>query len=207
LTALQTSARSGLAGLFGRLRGRPAGAERYPASLFAMYQVDDRDRVIELSEVPQSSVGAPLPVVLSDEHTLLLAYLVQEPTSSWDHMSVRLVGPDTLIERLALVEFSRYQSFMFGSPNDEAFNGHPLYSRGLHPYAAFEIQNSSWVRQLERMNSVHPSHRAERFQRLKHFVFAFHDSTFECLAETYVISDHEGSLELLLPEMQRRLRW
>jgi len=172
-----------------------------------MYQVDDRDRVVELDETPQSAVGAPLPVVLSDEHTLLLAYIVEASTPVWDGTSVRIVGPDTFDERLALVEFSRYHSFMFGSPNDEAFAGHPLASRGLHPYAAFEVQNSSWVRQLEQMNSVHPSHRAERFQRLKHFVFAFHDSTFECIAEGYAISDHQGSLQLLLPEMQRRLKW
>jgi hypothetical protein len=172
-----------------------------------MYQVDDRDKVVKLDDAPQSSVGAPLPVVLSDEHTLLLAYLVQAPTPDWDGTSVRIVGLETTGERLALVEFLMYRTFMFGSPNDEAFAGHPLASRGLQSYAAFEIQNSSWVRQLERMNSVHPFHRPERFQRLKHFVFAFHDSTFECVAEAYVISDYEASLKDLLPEMQRRLKW
>ena len=34
-----------------------------------MYQVDENDKVIELKDVPQSSVGAPLPIVLSDERT------------------------------------------------------------------------------------------------------------------------------------------
>jgi len=172
-----------------------------------MYPVDERDKVAELENMPRSSVGAPLPIVLSDEHKILLAYVVQDTPSDWDGSHVRVVDPSTLGEPLALVEFSSYSSFMFGAPNDEAFAGHPLASRGLHPYGAFQIENSSWIRQLERMNSVHPYHKPERFERLKHFVFAFHDSTFECVAEGFTVSEHEGSLESLLPVMQSRLQW
>lgn len=171
-----------------------------------MYQVDERDKVIELENVPQSSIGAPLPIVLSDEHEILLGYLVEDETSDWDSSDVRVVGPDTSGESLALVEFNSYSTFMFGAPNDEAFSGHPLAKRGLHPYTAFQIEDSSWVRQLEQMNSVHPYHKPERFERLKHFIFAFHDSTFECVAEGFVVSKHEGSLQSLLLVMRDRLQ-
>jgi len=162
--------------------------------------------VTELEKVPQSSVGAPLPIVLSDEHKILLGYIVQDSPSDWEGSYVRVVDPSTSGEPLALVEFSFYSSFMFGAPNDEVFEGHPLASRGLHPYGAFQIEDSSWVRQLERMNSVHRYHQPERFARLKHFVFAFHDSTFECVAESFTVSEHEGSMESLLSEMQSRLQ-
>src|SRR5918993_96392 len=123
-----------------------------------MYSVDERDKVVELEDVPQSSVGAPLPIVLSDEHKILLAYIVEDKPSDWDGSYVRVVDPSTPGEPLALVEFSSYSTLMFGPPNDEAFAGHPLTGRGLHPYGAFRVENSSWVRQLERMNSVHPYH-------------------------------------------------
>ena len=172
-----------------------------------MYPVDGKDRVVELEGVPQSSVGAPLPVVLSDEHKVLLAYIIQETPPGWDGTTIRVVDPSTAGEPLALIEFTSYWSFMFGPPNDEAFHGHPLASRGLHPYGAFQVENSSWVRQLERMNAVHPYHKPERFERLKHFVFAFHDSTFECVAEGFAVSEHEGSLQRLMPLMQNRLQW
>jgi len=172
-----------------------------------MYLVDERDKVVELEGVPKSSVGAPLPVVLSDEHKIMLAYIVEDKPSDWDGSYIRVVDPSTSGEPLALIEFSSYSSFMFGAPNDEAFAGHPLANRGLHPYGAFRIENSSWIRQLERMNSVHPYHKPERFERLKHFVFAFHDSTFECVAEGFAVSEHEGSLESLLTIMQSRLQW
>ena len=172
-----------------------------------MYLVDERDKVVDLENVPQSSVGAPLPLVLSDEHKILLAYIVQDTPPDWDGSYVRVVDPGTSGEPLALVEFRAYSSFMFGAPNDEAFAGHPLANRGLHPYGAFQIENSSWIRQLEQMNSVHPYHKPERFERLKHFVFTFHDSTFECVATGFTVSEHEGSLESLLPAMQSRLQW
>lgn len=170
-----------------------------------MYQVDEKDKVIELPNIPQSSVGAPLPVVLSDEHKILLAYLLQNTPASWDGSTVRVLDFETDDEVSAVVEFKGYATFMLGSPNDEAFSGHPLAVRGLHPYAAFEIENSSWIRKLERMNSVHEYHKPEKFEKYKHFVFAFHDSTFECVAESFDVSIHEGSLESVLPVMQGRL--
>jgi len=41
-----------------------------------VYTVDSRDRVIELRDVPQSSVGAPCPIVVASELELLVAYFV-----------------------------------------------------------------------------------------------------------------------------------
>ena len=172
-----------------------------------MYSVDRQDRVIELENVPQSCIGAPLPFVMGDEHTLLLAYLLENRTSDWDGSTIKVVRRTSEGERIALVEFKRYDAYMFGPPNDEAFNGHPLYSRGLHPYGAFEIKGSSWIRQLERMNSVHASHKAEKYTKLRHYIFAFHDSTFECVAEGFEATIHNGSMEELLPEMTKLLRW
>lgn len=170
-------------------------------SLTVMYSVDERDKVIEIRTVPQSSVGAPLPIILSDEYRILLAYIIEgSPDSSLDSIVPQREGED-----FAVLEFQRYRSFMFGSPNDEAFSGHPLASRGLHPYAFFQIEDSSWIRQLERMNSVHVSHDPTRFALYKHYVFAFHDSTFECVAENFTASKHCGTLESLISVMHSRL--
>ena len=170
-----------------------------------MYAVDGQDSVSELGRVPQSSVGAPLPVVLADERRLLLAYLGERLRDTHGGAVVHVVDPSTQGEAVVLVEFARHRAYYHGPPNDEAFVGHPLASRGLRPYGAFEVRRSSWVRALERMNRAHEHHRPERYERLRHFVFAFHDSTFECVAEGYAISVHVGSLADALPEMTRRL--
>jgi hypothetical protein len=170
-----------------------------------MYSVDAQDRVIELTGVPQSDVGAPSPIVLGDERVTLLAYTVQSEPLPDDGRVLTDADLDMFVEEMAIVEFQRCKSRMFGPPNDEAFAGHPLANRGLHPYGAFEIENSSWIRQLEQMDSVHSAHRGGWLLRLKHFVFAFHDSTFECVASGFTISRRRGSLESLFSEMRRRL--
>jgi hypothetical protein len=82
---------------------------------------------------------------------------------------------------VAVVRFDAY-AFYFGSPNDEAHNGHPLHSVGLRPYTFAEVIKSPWIAALERQNRVHPSHDPARFSSLRHFILPFHDGTFECVA-------------------------
>ena len=167
-----------------------------------MYEVDDRDEVVCLDGVPEPDAGAPLPAVVADEGHLLLAYLVGEPDPGWDGSYVNVVSPDSEGLATALVEFRRPYAHLFGPPNDEAFAGHPLAGRGLRPYAAFEILHSSWLRRLERMNAVHPRHDPEQFlASRRHFVFAFHDSTFECIAQGYMVHQARGSMRMAVRRM------
>ncbi len=160
-----------------------------------MYHVDDQDSVKELKDLPQSSVGAPIPIIVEDEHRTIVAYYVQQSDPDWDGTTVRAVGPDSDDELVAIVKFNSYAT-MFGPPNDEAFSGHPLAARGLHPCGFFEILDSSWIRGLERMNSVHPYHRkADFLARYRHFVLSFHDTTFECIASGFeVVGTRTGSV-------------
>lgn len=169
-----------------------------------MYIVDDLDRVQELTDLPQSSGGAPLPVVVAVERALAVAYIVEDRDPNWDGRSVRVINAQTPGEHVAIVEFQRPLAHQFGPPNDEAFHGHPLADRGLHPYAGFEVLSSSWIRALERMNRVHSRHRPQHYAGFRHFVLAFHDSTFECVAEGYrVVGVREGSLSAVAPELLR----
>lgn len=171
-----------------------------------MYEVDSSDVVVELRDVPKPNIGAPLPMIVCDEVHLVLTYLVSEPAPAWDGSSVTAVTPDSEGMAVACLRFKWPSAHMFGPPNDEAIEGHPLANRGLHPYAVFEVHNSSWIRKLERMNSVHPHHNRERFlERLRHFVFAFHDSTFECLADNFETEILHGSMKSALNHMIRLL--
>ena len=170
-----------------------------------MYAVDSKDTVTELTDVPQSSVGAPCPMVLAGEHHLHLAYYLQDTPAGGDGTTVHIVGESTIGEPVALVEFTRAVAHMFGPPNDEAFSGHPLASRGVGPYGVHEIHHSSWIRRLERMNAVHPCHRPEHFARYRHFIFAFHDTTFECNAEAFSVTAHTGSVTEVLERAFRKL--
>ena len=160
-----------------------------------MYQVDDQDTVRVLNDLPPSSIGAPIPIIVEDEYRTILAYYVEQRDPDWNGTAVQVVGPDSEDGLVAIVKFDTY-STMFGPPNDEAFSGHPLAARGLKPYGFFQILDSSWVRGLERMNSVHPYHAKDDFlARYRHFVLSFHDTTFECIASSYeLVETRTGSV-------------
>ena len=159
-----------------------------------VYDVDAHDTVVTLDAVPPIDAGAPLPLVVADEHRVFLAYLVSEADPDRD-------GP----EGVAVVEFGLPLATLFGPPNDEAFSGHPLAARGLSPYAAFRVLHSSWIRRLERMNRVHPEHAPERYDALTHWVFVFHDSTFECVAESLRVEVVPGPLTAVAAALAERL--
>ena len=162
-----------------------------------MYTVDELDTVVELEDVPQSSVGAPCPMILCGEHSVHLAYFREFPNE--DEMeSVRNGREYEKEDACLLLKFSFCYAHIFGPPNEEAIHGHPLARRGLSPFGVFEVKNSSWIRGLEVMNRVHANHKPERFQKLRHFIFTFHDSTFECVAHDFVWSKHAGSVSNVL---------
>jgi hypothetical protein len=121
------------------------------------------ERAIPIPEWPKPDGGAPMPQTIADDTSLFVRYVTHE-------------------EKVAVIYFPLCSVFMFGSPNDEALAGHPLYGRGLEYYSAHRVENSAWIQLLERRNSVHPSHDKKRFlEDKKHFIFTFHDSTLECV--------------------------
>lgn len=135
----------------------------------------------------------------------MVAYYCQNTPPGWDGTTVRVQDYGTKGQPIGIVDFQWPYHHMFGPPNEEAIAGHPLASRGLHPYDVFEVHDSSWIRALERMNSVHQYHKPEAFEGLRHFIMAFHDSVFECVARGYDISMSEGSLEELVPKLSSKM--
>jgi hypothetical protein len=124
--------------------------------------------VVDESWPQPDSVALPDLCVRND--LLVLRYLTQSQT-------------------IAVASFPRGANVAFGSPNDEALSGHPLYQFGLKHYSVHRIENSPWLQELERRNSIHPMHDRARFVRDKvHYVITFHDVTFEC-----IVRESEGS--------------
>jgi hypothetical protein len=161
---------------------------------------------IELDFALPWDTGAPLPQVLANDNRTFLLFYLSNPDPDWDGTWVRIVDPAAdEPEPLGVVQFHRAHSVKLGGPNDEAIKGHPLYGKGLRTYAAHQVINSQWITEEERVNSVHPYHRGGWHDRLKHYVFCFHDTTFECLAESFSTERHIGSPRAVLSELVGRL--
>jgi hypothetical protein len=158
-----------------------------------MYEVDERDRVVELEELPHSSVDAPAPLIIANEHRVIVAYHI---ASTWSWTGILQMMRD----HIALVRFDAV-TYMCIPPNQDPGDGHPLASRGLKSCGAFRIQDSSWIRQLERMYRV----RAGRFSGCQHTVLAFRYSIFECISRSFDVRTTKGPIADAIPAMAELL--
>lgn len=151
-------------------------------------------------------VGAPLPFLLCNDDRTFLTFYVSEQNLSWDGTRVKIVDPASTEEvSLCLVKFNGCASAKLGHPNDEAQRGHPLEGRGLEGYTAQIVKNSPWLNEVAKTNSAHPKDNPETWNSLNHYVFWFHDSTFECLAESYEVEVSSETMAELLQRVEAKL--
>jgi hypothetical protein len=93
--------------------------------------------------------------------------------------------PDGTFEQAgyAIVRFEHCLIHKFGYPNDEAYFSIPRTKK--LGYRCFEVINGEWNRELAKLNSyAFPSY---KWPEYRHFLFQFHDSSFECLAKGFTI--------------------
>lgn len=133
-------------------------------------------------------VGAPLPTLLQSDNQTFLFFLLADES-----------------EQVGQIEFERCSSTSFGSSGDETFAGHPLYGSGFEPYRAMRVINSPWIEQLQKIDSVHPRHNPDAYGTAKHFIFPFHDTTFECVARAFKTSRVVGPLSEAVRRTVERL--
>ncbi len=150
--------------------------------------------------------GAPMPhLLVGTAHAYLVFYLPLD-YPDWDGTNPRGRKPETdPAEPIAVVEFHGCVSAKLGAPNDEVFSGHPLWGKGLEPYSAQVVRNSRWIAELEAINKVHPQYQPEFWDSLNHYVFWFHDETFECVAKSYEVEVLASTLPDVLETVARRL--
>ena len=160
-----------------------------------MYSIDERDQAVELRELPPPVISQSLPVIVSTEMTVGLAYRVEHRPAA---------ATSGLRGIIALVTFLDPCAYLFGPPNEDGLAAHPLAARGLRSHGAFAVTNSSWVRELERLKGA-GGRRPERLQMLRHIVLTFQDSTFECAAAAFEFDLAEGTLSSVMPELLHRV--
>ena len=83
-------------------------------------------------------------------------------------------------EGVGRITFEHCRATSFGPPGEE---GHALEGSGWEAYRPMQVVNSRWRARMVGPDSDHV-----------HFVFPFHDTTFECLAVSFRPSRLSGSL-------------
>jgi hypothetical protein len=166
----------------------------------------DEEHAVPLDFPIRWDIGAPLPHLLRSDYKCLLIFYVAEPNPTWDGTTIKIVDPASEeIQLLALVEFESCRSAKLGVPNDEVFAGHSLYGRGLDGYSAQRVVNSRWLAELEAVNSVHSRYDPTVWRKANHYIFWFHDSTFECVANSFKVGLYRESMGSMLARANARL--
>lgn len=155
---------------------------------------------------PGWDIGAPMPQIFSNGYKTYLIYMIREPDPNWDGTYVTMIDTTSeTIYPLALVEFIRPFTHRFGTVNDEAGHGHPLYSKGLEFYSAHIVENSTWIDALKTMHKVHPYFNENTWTARKHFLLFFHDEMFEIIAQDFKIETYETTFLDLATEVIKRM--
>ena len=161
-------------------------------------------KLIELNNFPPMDTGSPMPSILANEYKVYLVYCLKNNVDYSDESYV--ITEETLKSNIIIVTFDDYLQYKFGSPNDEALNGHKYYKYGLRHYSFYEVQNSDLIDELEQMNRAHPVHSTIVYSKIKHIIGTFHDSCFEIVAKKYSIKNFKGySMKECIENITRRL--
>ncbi len=134
------------------------------------------DEIIELELGIQPEAAVSGAVCLQTESGVFLTFNAMRPT---DRVSPH--GGNYLEDAgTAVVTFKRCLVTRFGYPNDEARDGIPQYKEVS--YGIYEVKQSTWIKEVVRLNRRRFPATTDDYVR-RHFLFTFHDSTFECLAD------------------------
>jgi hypothetical protein len=162
--------------------------------------------VKRLEGVPPCEFGAPLPAVMADDWRVTLFYVVEEIDEDWDGMTVSVIGSNTPDRGIAVIRFARPHAHFLGPPDEEVIHTHPYAALGLSPCNAFEVEHSDWIAALCARSRRSSRHAEARFEALRHFIFTFHDTTFEILANGFELEIQAGA-SILTARQAEHDRW
>ena len=144
---------------------------------------------------PEAAVSGA--VCLQTESRTFLTFNAMRAT---DRMSP-YGGPYLEYAGTAVVEFKRCLVSRFGYPNDEARSGIPQY-KGVS-YGIYEVRNSTWIKEVVRLNRYRFPETTDNYVQ-KHFLFAFHDDTFECLADDLTLEVVSEPYHVIFERIRQR---
>jgi hypothetical protein len=190
----------------GELKEFAAAQETLLEAERALAAAQNEPHAVPIEFPVQLDTGAPLPYLLQNDYRTFLVFFLRDVDPEWDGTYVNIRRADNPSpSNLAVVEFKRCICTKMGTPNDEVFRGHPLTGKGFQGYCPLQVKNSPWIKELEAINSIHRGYKPESWRNLNHYIFGFHDSTFECVAESFVVGVRATTIPELLAEICGKL--
>ncbi len=135
-------------------------------------------RIVELKDVFDMDSGAPEPIVIDAGFYTTVSF-----NKMWD-------GKEPYQPSCYTIKFLHCVYHSHGTPNDEALHGHLYYALGLKHYSFSVVEDSELIEKLRIINSVHQYYNPLKWAKYKHYIITFKDSTFECVAAGYEVTEY-----------------
>lgn len=143
--------------------------------------------------------GAPMPHLLQNEHKAYLVYYSKPFDPPQLSKTIHVVNQLEDVEPITVVQFKQVWLSQFGAPNDEFLGKHRLYGKGLDYYMPFVVRNSSMI------NYLNVFYKSKSLDQLSHYIFPFHDSTFECVALSYEVEIIHDTMKAVMSYVNQQL--
>jgi hypothetical protein len=152
----------------------------------------DQDIVEVVEGFPRQAGGAPAPTVIGTDGCDALCYYVDFDESGTLDQPISISNDST--GQIAVVTFKYCFLYKFGYPNDEGLPEHSLYESGVQYYQLHRIRNSSWIAELASKSTLTWSEDC-------HYIFTFHDSTFECIGRGIKFEVRPGTMRQVVSSL------
>src|SRR6267142_3427868 len=156
------------------------------------------DQIVELDLGIRPEAAVSGAVLVHTEQSTFLTFNAMRPTDRIGPHG----GPYMEDAGTAVVEFKRCLLTRFGYPNDEARWAIARFKDVS--YGVYEVRNSSWIKEVVQMNRYAFPNTKDDYVS-KHFLFAFHDDTFECLADDLSLEVVNEPYDVVFDRIRRRV--
>ncbi|MGJ8664813.1 MAG: hypothetical protein ACSHW7_00460 [Patiriisocius sp.] len=152
------------------------------------------------------SPGESSPKIFATDNELYLFFYYNQDFDEKKFYSEIKERNALIDEGTVMIKFANPLIHKFGSPNSEVLSGHNLYKFGIEFFEAHLIEDSTWLKEISTINSVHRYYKEEKFSKYKHYLLSFDDNTFECISKDYNITYSKMKMfDLILTILQKSI--
>ncbi|MFD2562877.1 hypothetical protein [Aquimarina rubra] len=129
------------------------------------------NEIVIIDNHPECSIGAPCPTIVASEHKVVLSYYTDDDT-------------------ICQIIFSHCFEFKMGMPDENMIEKYPLGASGLMDYEFQKVNHSSWISAIENQYKTISEYSRDG-RKYEHYIFTFHDRSFECISSGFEIKISE----------------
>ena len=151
--------------------------------------------------IPEANPGAPCPMLVAGEHSLVVAYYANRPMPEFDGTNPKQVSEHTDDEPCVALVFDDAYDFRFGPPDEEGWGAIWQLFPHIETWRPHVTNIRKWVSEMTVADNAFEK---VKWEDQKHYVLPFHDSTIEVIATGYRVEEDVCSVHEMIARQHAR---